>query len=118
MSLGAALAVSPFGALAESLRSVPALGWFATAWYSATLVAAVAAAASSALTVAGLSWFWHRPRFGGALLVAAAGMVWLAFAPKRREREAFETARRDEDGDEDGDEGDDGPVPDYSEPRR
>ena len=118
MSLGAALAVSPFGELAESLRSVPALGWFATAWYSATLVAAVAAAASSALTVAGLSWFWHRPRFGGALLVAAAGMVWLAFAPKRREREAFETARRDGDEDGDGDEGDDGPVPDYSEPRR
>ena len=65
---------------------------------------AVAAAASSALTVAGLSWFWHRPRFGGALLVAAAGMVWLAFAPKRREREAFETARREGGRDEDGDE--------------
>ena len=44
-------------------------------------------------------------------------MVWLAFAPKRREREAFETARRDEDGDEGRDEGD-SPVPDYSEPRR
>ena len=123
MSLGAALAFSPFGALADALRGVPVLGWLASAWYSATLVAGVAAAASSALTVAGLSWFWHRPQFGGALLVAAAGTVWLAFAPKRREREAFEAARRDGDGDGDGDDGDgigrdDGPVPDYGEPRR
>ena len=133
MSLGAALAFSPFGALADALRGVPVLGWLASAWYSATLVAGVAAAASSACTVAGLSWFWHRPRFGGALLVAAAGTVWLAFAPKRREREAFEAARRDGDGDGDGDYGDgddgdgddgdgvgrvDGPVPDYGEPRR
>ena len=123
MSLGAALAFSPFGALADALRGVPVLGRLAAAWYSATLVAGVAAAASSALTVAGLSWFWHRPQFGGALLVAAAGTVWLAFAPKRREREAFEAARRDGDGDGDGDDGDgigrdDGPVPDYGEPRR
>ena len=116
MSLGAALAVSPFGELAESLRA-----------FRARLVRDGVVfrdarrrrrrRGSSALTVAGLSWFWHRPRFGGALLVAAAGMVWLAFAPKRRERRRSKPRGGTRDG-RGRDEGDDGPVPDYSEPRR